>query len=103
MGPYFPDDQHITSTPTTPSTSRTVRWKPDHLLTRDERNQLRWEAREINIYDLGWRVNLRHIFLGVGAEFEDDEKDVRRDKGGKGIGFRDIMRGMWPLIRGMSR
>jgi len=37
-------------------------WKPDHLLSRSDRNRLRREARDINVYDLGWRRNLRSIF-----------------------------------------
>ena len=37
-------------------------WKPDHLLTRQERSRLRREARDINVYDLGWRRNLQSVF-----------------------------------------
>ncbi|WWC87072.1 uncharacterized protein L201_001958 [Kwoniella dendrophila CBS 6074] len=41
-----------------------AQWKADHLLTRSERNRLKWEAREINVYDLGWRKNLKNLFFG---------------------------------------
>ncbi|WRT64957.1 uncharacterized protein IL334_001898 [Kwoniella shivajii] len=41
-----------------------AQWKADHLLTRSERNRLRWEAREINVYDLGWKTNLKNLFFG---------------------------------------
>jgi palmitoyltransferase len=37
-------------------------WKPDHLLSRDQRNRLRREARGINVYDLGWRQNIKAVF-----------------------------------------
>ncbi|ODN79254.1 hypothetical protein L202_03269 [Cryptococcus amylolentus CBS 6039] len=40
------------------------RWKPDHMLTRRERERLRHDAKEINVYDLGWRKNLRRVFFG---------------------------------------
>ncbi|WWD00394.1 hypothetical protein V866_007306 [Kwoniella sp. B9012] len=46
-----------------------AQWKADHLLTRSERNRLKWEAREINVYDLGWRKNTKTLFLG-------EEKDM---------------------------
>ncbi|WVF69853.1 hypothetical protein IAT40_004634 [Kwoniella sp. CBS 6097] len=39
-------------------------WKADHLLTRAERFRLREEAREINVYDLGWKRNLRDLMIG---------------------------------------
>lgn len=39
-------------------------WKPDHLLTRLERYRLRREASEINVYNLGWRRNLRGLLIG---------------------------------------
>lgn len=41
---------------------RVSTWKPDHLLSRDERNRLRREARRINVYDLGWRKNIKAVF-----------------------------------------
>jgi palmitoyltransferase len=41
------------------------KWRPDHLLTRQERTRLRREARRINVYDKGWRVNILEI-LGDG-------------------------------------
>ncbi|WWC67771.1 uncharacterized protein I206_101683 [Kwoniella pini CBS 10737] len=41
-----------------------VQWKADYLLTRDERRRLKFEAREINVYNLGWRKNLKNLFLG---------------------------------------
>nr|XP_019047369.1 hypothetical protein I302_03982 [Kwoniella bestiolae CBS 10118]OCF26299.1 hypothetical protein I302_03982 [Kwoniella bestiolae CBS 10118] len=43
---------------------RGAQWKADHLLTRSERNRLKWEAREINVYDLGWRKNVKNMFFG---------------------------------------
>ena len=49
--------------PDSPGTM-TRTWKPDHLLTRSERYRLRVEASEINVYDLGWRRNLRNLLLG---------------------------------------
>lgn len=42
-------------------------WRPDHVLTRNERNRLRDEARSINVYDVGWRNNLRTVMIGDGA------------------------------------
>ena len=51
-------------------------WKPDHLLTRDERNRLRRDARSINVYDRGWRRNLDSIF-----------------------GSGPIWKAMWPIAR----
>jgi hypothetical protein len=39
-------------------------WKPDHLLTRPERRRLSDEARDINVYDLGWRENIAQALLG---------------------------------------
>nr|ODN93332.1 hypothetical protein L203_00603 [Cryptococcus depauperatus CBS 7841] len=39
-------------------------WKPDHKLTRRERLHLRYEAQEINVYDLGVCRNLRELFFG---------------------------------------
>ncbi|OCF37477.1 hypothetical protein I316_00601 [Kwoniella heveanensis BCC8398] len=39
-------------------------WKADHLLTRSERFRLREEAREINVYDLGWKRNLKDLLIG---------------------------------------
>ncbi|WVQ75712.1 hypothetical protein IAR50_005342 [Cryptococcus sp. DSM 104548] len=61
------------SSPRTPgrpsySSSRPVpqppRWRPDHMLTRRERERLRYEAKKIDVYDLGWRKNLKSVFLG---------------------------------------
>nr|XP_018265517.1 uncharacterized protein I303_01883 [Kwoniella dejecticola CBS 10117]OBR87675.1 hypothetical protein I303_01883 [Kwoniella dejecticola CBS 10117] len=43
-----------------------AQWKADHLLTRDERRRLKHQAREINVYDLGWRKNLKNLFFGEG-------------------------------------
>ncbi len=42
-------------------------WRPDHILTRNERTKLRDEARSINVYDVGWRTNLRSVMVGDGA------------------------------------
>lgn len=42
-------------------------WKPEHLLTRKERVKLREEAREINVFDLGWRHNVHDILIGERA------------------------------------
>ncbi|BEI94972.1 uncharacterized protein CcaverHIS019_0705530 [Cutaneotrichosporon cavernicola] len=42
-------------------------WRPDHILTRNERIKLRDEARSINVYNVGWRANLRSVMVGDGA------------------------------------
>lgn len=42
-------------------------WRPDHILTRNERNHLRDEARSINVYNVGWRNNLRTVMVGDGT------------------------------------
>ncbi|GMK59485.1 hypothetical protein CspeluHIS016_0800910 [Cutaneotrichosporon spelunceum] len=42
-------------------------WRPDHILTRNERNKLREEARSLNVYNVGWRNNLRSVMVGDGA------------------------------------
>lgn len=39
-----------------------VQWRGDHLLGRDERVGLRNEASALNVYDMGWRRNLKSIF-----------------------------------------
>lgn len=39
-------------------------WKPDHLLTRAERHRLFDEARNINVYDIGWRKNILQVLVG---------------------------------------
>ncbi|KAK8846875.1 hypothetical protein IAR55_005965 [Kwoniella newhampshirensis] len=67
-----PDDSH--------------QWKPDHLLTRREKQKLRYEAREINVYDMGWRKNLSVLFLGQSAA-------SKQGWWGK------IARAMWPVNR----
>ncbi|WVR04496.1 hypothetical protein IAU60_001500 [Kwoniella sp. DSM 27419] len=59
-----------------------AQWKADHLLTRSERMRLREEAREINVYDLGWRSNLSALLL--------DGREV------SGLGW---MRALWPAGR----
>jgi palmitoyltransferase len=56
------------------------RWKPDHLLTREERNRLRREARGINVYDLGFKENIRSVF-----------------------GDRSKFLAFWPMIRAYRR
>ncbi|KAK6903917.1 hypothetical protein I203_107428 [Kwoniella mangroviensis CBS 8507] len=60
-----------------------AQWKADHLLTRSERNRLRWEAREINVYDLGWRKNLKILFLG-------EERDIT---------MLGVIQALWPTGR----
>ncbi|WWD22188.1 hypothetical protein CI109_106679 [Kwoniella shandongensis] len=62
----------------------TLQWKPDHMLTRWERQRLRHEARDINVYDLGWRRNLKTIFV---ANADSDER----------LGMRRFLRAVWPL------
>ncbi|KLT45715.1 zf-DHHC-domain-containing protein, partial [Cutaneotrichosporon oleaginosum] len=42
-------------------------WRPDHILTRNERNKLRDEARSINVYNVGWRKNVRSVMVGDGV------------------------------------
>lgn len=42
--------------------SQPIQWKGDHLLSRAERVRLRDEASSLNVYDLGWRRNLKSIF-----------------------------------------
>ncbi|KAK4684173.1 hypothetical protein P7C73_g6030, partial [Tremellales sp. Uapishka_1] len=63
-------------------------WKPDHLLTRGERNRLRDEAHEINVYDLGWRKNLREVF-GDGAERQ--------------MSWVGVVKALWPSNSGINR
>ncbi len=58
------------------------KWKPEHMLTRMERYRLRHEASEINVYDLGWRRNLRGLLVGK-----------------KG----SLLRAFWPLATTRSR
>lgn len=36
-------------------------WRPDHLLDRTERLELQRSARELNVYDLGWRRNIMAV------------------------------------------
>lgn len=51
-------------------------WRPDHILTRNERNRLRDEARAINVYNVGWRSNLRSVMLGDGAAPATSTRDL---------------------------
>lgn len=39
-----------------------TRWRPDHVLSRDERRKARREASEMNVYDLGWKENFKQVF-----------------------------------------
>ncbi|WVQ84850.1 hypothetical protein IAT38_007007 [Cryptococcus sp. DSM 104549] len=63
------------------------RWKSDHLLTRRERQRLRWEAREINVYDLGWRRNLFDLFF----------------RGESRVTAWGVVRAVWPLAGRVDR
>jgi hypothetical protein len=60
-------------------------WKPDHLLTRHDRRRLSDEARDINVYDLGWRRNIVQTLLG-------DNHNRRRRRGVIGL-----FSAIWPL------
>ncbi|EJT50853.1 vacuole protein [Trichosporon asahii var. asahii CBS 2479] len=62
-------------------------WRPDHILTRPERTRLRREAREINVYDLGWARNVRQVMVG----------DATLPAASWGEWARDVARAAWPL------
>lgn len=64
-------------------------WRPDHILTRPERTRLRREAREINVYDLGWPRNVRQVMVG----------DASSPAATWGDWARDAARAAWPLSR----
>jgi hypothetical protein len=38
------------------------RWKPDHMLSRDERRRAKRIAESVNPYDLGWKRNFLQVF-----------------------------------------
>jgi hypothetical protein len=48
-----------------PPAQRT-QWRGDELLTRPERVRLRNEASGLNVYDLGWRENIKAVLLPPG-------------------------------------
>lgn len=54
-------------------------WRPDHILTRNERNKLRDEARSINVYNVGWRANLRSVMVGDGVSPASSWKELARN------------------------
>ena len=62
-------------------------WRPDHILTRPERTRLRREAREINVYDLGWARNVRQVMVG----------DATLPAASWGDWARDVAHAAWPL------
>ncbi|KAL1409717.1 palmitoyltransferase for Vac8p [Vanrija albida] len=66
-------------------------WRPDHILTRPERTRLRREARAINVFDMGWRYNLRSVMLGdaVASAPPGSWKQVAHD----------VASAAWPLSR----
>ena len=41
-------------------------WRGNHLLNRPERVRLREEASALNVYDLGWRRNIRELLIRSG-------------------------------------
>lgn len=62
----------------------------DHLLSRSDRHRLRRQARDVNVWDLGWRRNLRILFVGPTGSFQDQPGPVR---------VMNILRGLWPLSK----
>lgn len=72
------------STPHPDPTITHTNWKPDHLLTRNERRRLSEEARDINVYDLGWKRNIKQVLLG-------DDHALRTRTG------MFVWRAIWPL------
>lgn len=68
-------------------------WRPDHILTRPERNRLREGARGINVYDIGWRRNLRSVLVG------EDALPPTTWRGS----LDEVLGAMWPLSRPKTR
>jgi hypothetical protein len=62
-------------------------------MTRPERTRLRNEAREINVYDVGWRRNLRSVMSGDGVP------PLYTFRGLVG----EVRRAAWPLYRPRMR
>lgn len=62
----------------------------DHLLSRSDRHRLRRQARDLNVWDLGWRRNLRTLFIGPVGSLQDPTGPVR---------VLDVLLGLWPLSK----
>jgi hypothetical protein len=61
-------------------------WRGDHLLSRPERVRLREEASALNVYDLGWRRNIREVFMRSSQK-----------------GLRGYVTCLWPLTASRDR
>ncbi|GHJ89898.1 hypothetical protein NliqN6_6300 [Naganishia liquefaciens] len=112
---YSPEATISSPTPhSTPSTRPPVpqtrryhwqwRWKPDHLLTRNERKLVRHVAQNVNIYDRGdaWS----NLLAVVERQDEDADGDADVEMGGTGRrrvhGYQRVCRWFWPSAIGTT-
>jgi len=105
----FAEPYHFPSPPPTPQLRRTEiggRWQ-EHELNSKQRRLVREAARNIRVYDLGWRENLRQALGGGSGARDDRGSDVApgRQKAGNKTEWIWVERILWggrPLGDGAS-
>ncbi|EIW68828.1 hypothetical protein TREMEDRAFT_63293 [Tremella mesenterica DSM 1558] len=76
-------DQFQNRVTTNMSGYQVPKWRSEHIMTQSERRRLRREAGKINVYDLGWRENIKSVF------FRSDKK----------VTWWAVARAIWPFAR----